>query len=136
MYDVGPGKHAGRKILLADDDPGSLEGLRFLLESWGYVVATAPNGAAALSRLPAVAPALVITDLIMPEMTGLDLLESIQRGGPVVPVIIMTAHGNLEYRRRAVEKGAAAFLSKPVDVGRLRTLLRSLFHEDNGTETS
>jgi len=133
MYGVAPGKDARRKILLADDDPGSLEGLRFLLESWGYVVATAPNGAAALNRLPAVAPALVITDLVMPEMTGLDLLESIQRGRPVVPVIIMTAHGNLEFRRRAVEKGAAAFLSKPVDVDRLRTVLRSLLHEDKET---
>ncbi|HTY79492.1 MAG TPA: response regulator [Candidatus Bathyarchaeia archaeon] len=134
MHEAVRGRHPGRRILIADDDPIALEGLRSLLESWGYVVGTATDGQAALDQLPIVHPALVITDLVMPRMTGLELLESIRRNPPIIPVIIMTAHGTLENRRRAVASGAAAYLSKPVDIGHLKFLLESVLRDTRGND--
>ena len=129
MDETAPGKCSGRRILVADDDPTSLEGLRTLLESWGYVVDTAADGQAALDQLPVVHPALIITDLVMPRMTGLELLESIQGSSPIVPVIVMTAHGTHEKRRQAVASGAVAYLSKPVDIAHLKFLLASVLRD-------
>ena len=134
MHEAVPGKHPGRRILVADDDPTSLEGLRSLLESWGYVVDTAPDGQAALDQLPIAHPELVITDLVMPRMTGLELLESIRRKPPIIPVIVMTAHGTLENRRRAVASGAVAYLPKPVDIAHLKFLLESVLRDARGDD--
>jgi len=132
MYGNGLGRRPGQKILLADDDPDSLEGLRSLLEAWGYEVETAPDGRAALDQVPVVRPSLVITDVIMPRMTGLELLEAIRRERPTMPVIVMTAHGNVESRRHAAAMGAVAYLSKPIDTTRLKSVLVWALHETEG----
>jgi DNA-binding NtrC family response regulator len=129
MHETVVGKRPGHRILLADDDPNSLEGLRFLLEAWGYEVETARDGRAALEQVPFVRPAVVITDVVMPRMTGLELLEVLQQERPGIPVIVMTAHGSLETRRRAVAQGAFAYLPKPVDPGRLKSVLGSALQE-------
>jgi CheY-like chemotaxis protein len=127
MYENALGRRPGQKILLADDDPDSLEGLRALLEAWGYQVEIARDGRAALERMPVVRPSAVITDVIMPRMTGLELLEAIRRDRSAVPVIVMTAHGSVEARRHAAAMGAVAYLPKPIDTTRLRSvLLRAL----------
>ena len=118
-----PGRPPVRRILVADDDSASRDGLRALLEAWGYEVETARDGKAALDQLPVVHPSAVITDVVMPRMTGLDLLEAIQRDLPGIPVIVMTAHGTREMRRRAAAQGAVAYLPKPVDTTRLRSVL-------------
>src|SRR6266496_1299471 len=96
MYENALGRRPGQRILLADDDPDSLEGLRALLEAWGYEVEIARDGQAALDQVPVVRPSVVITDVIMPRMTGLELLEAIRRDRPTLPVIVMTAHGSVE----------------------------------------
>jgi CheY-like chemotaxis protein len=124
MYEKALGRRPGRKILLADDDPDSLEGLRALLEAWGYEVEIARDGRAALERMPVVRPSAVITDVIMPRMTGLELLEAIRRDRSAVPVIVMTAHGTVEARRHAAAMGAVAYLPKPIDTTQLRSVLR------------
>jgi two-component system response regulator GlrR len=123
MYENAPGRRPGQKILLADDDPDSLEGLRALLEAWGYEVEIARDGRAALARMLEVRPSVVITDVIMPKMTGLELLEAIRRDQSTVPVIIMTAHGTVEARRYAAAMGAAAYLPKPIDTTHLKSIL-------------
>ncbi len=112
-------------ILLADDDLDTLEGLRALLRAWGYEVETAHDGRAALDRIGALRPSAVITDLVMPAMDGLDLLEAVKREDPDIPVIVMTGHGNLETRHRAVAGGALGYLAKPVDTAKLKSLLAS-----------
>jgi len=112
---------------VADDDSDALEGLRALLELWGYQVETASDGRAALDRVPKIHPSLVITDVVMPRMSGLELLEAIRRELPTLPVIVMTAHGTLETWRRATAQGAFAYLPKPLDATRLKTLLASAF---------
>jgi len=95
-YDIEPETRPGRRILVADDDSDAREGMRTLLELWGYQVETASDGRAALDRVPKIHPSLVITDVVMPRMSGLELLEAIRRELPTLPVIVMTAHGTLE----------------------------------------
>jgi two-component system, NtrC family, response regulator GlrR len=121
-----------QRILLADDDPDSLEGMRSLLVAWGYEVETAEDGRAALDKVGVIHPSMVITDVRMPEMNGLELLEAVRRDEPDIPVIVLTAHGSSDTRRRAVEHGAFAYLPKPVDVARLKTLLASALGQEGG----
>jgi two-component system response regulator GlrR len=130
MHESALDRHPGQRILLADDDPDSLEGLRSLLEAWGYEVNTARDGRAALDQVPLVHPSVVITDVVMPRMTGLELLEALHNEVPSVPVIVLTAHGTLETRRRAAAQGAYAYLPKPVDTTRLKSVLGSALHEE------
>jgi two-component system response regulator GlrR len=136
MYENALGRRPGQRILLADDDPDSLEGLRALLEAWGYEVEIARDGQAALDQVPVVRPSVVITDVIMPRMTGLELLEAIRRDRPTIPVIVMTAHGSVEARRHAAAMGAVAYLPKPIDTTRLKSALVSAFHEAKGDADS
>ena len=96
-----------------------------LLTAWGYEVETAQDGRAALDRIGALHPSAVITDLVMPAMNGLDLLEAVKREDPAIPVIVMTGHGNPETRQRAVAGGALGYLAKPVDTAKLKSLLAS-----------
>ena len=109
--------------MLADDDEAALDGLRSLLEAWGYAVKTAKDGRAALALVAEVRPAAVITDVVMPAMSGLELLEAVHRDEPAIPVIVMTAHGTDDTRRRAVAHGAFGYLPKPVNTERLKSLL-------------
>ena len=125
-------RRASQRILLADDDPDSLEGMRSLLVAWGYEVETAEDGRAALDKVGVIHPSMVITDVRMPEMNGLELLEAVRRDEPEIPVIVLTAHGSSDTRRRAVENGAFAYLPKPVDVARLKTLLASALGQEGG----
>lgn len=125
----GPSREPmSRRILLADDDPASLEGLRSLLVAWGYEVETAGDGRTALDKVGVVHPSVVITDVVMPAMSGLELLDAVRREEPAIPVIVMTGHGTLETRRRATAQGAFAYLPKPVDAARLRSVLTRAFH--------
>ena len=136
MYENELGRRHGQRILLADDDPDSLEGLRALLEAWGYEVEIARDGRAALERIPVVRPSAVITDVIMPRMTGLELLEAIRRNQSAVPVIVMTAHGNVEARRQAAAMGAVAYLPKPIDTTHLKSVLVRALAGAEGDEGS
>jgi two-component system response regulator GlrR len=136
MYENGLGRRPGQRILLADDDPDSLEGLRALLEAWGYEVEIARDGRAALERMPVVRPSAVITDVIMPRMTGLELLEAIRRDRSAVPVIVMTAHGTVEARRHAAAMGAVAYLPKPIDTTYLKSVLVRALAGARGDESS
>jgi DNA-binding NtrC family response regulator len=117
------------RIVVADDDPASLEGLRALLAAWGYEVETAPDGRAALEKVSEVHPSAVITDLVMPAMNGLELLNVLHDEEPELPVILLTAHGSLNHLRDAAEQGAYAYLRKPVDVLKLKTVLASALAE-------
>jgi two-component system response regulator HydG len=121
-----------QRIVVADDDPDTLEGLRSLLELWGYEVETATDGQAALDQVARLHPSVVITDVVMPRMNGLELLEVIRRELPVVRVIVMTGHSQREARRQASAQGAFAFLPKPVDTTRLRSVLVGALQGDQG----
>ena len=124
-----------KRILVADDDPSSLEGLRVLLAIWGYEVDTAPDGRVALQKISAAEPKVVITDVVMPVMTGLELLRALRIERPGMPVIVLTGQGSLDTLARATQQGAYAYLAKPVDVGRLKSVLASALAKREGATT-
>jgi DNA-binding NtrC family response regulator len=113
------------RILIADDDPSAREGLRRLLATWGYEVETASNGRAALDKTSVVHPEAVITDLRMPIMDGLQLLGALRHAEPSLPVIVITGHSDTLSVQRAAEQGAYAYLRKPVDTVKLKSVLVS-----------
>src|SRR5215468_10287976 len=111
-----------QRILVADDDVTALDGLRALLSGWGFEVLTATDGRQALDRVSAAQPALVITDIVMPVMDGLELLSALKSHQPGLPVVIMTGQGDADTLATAMRERADAYLPKPLDVRRLKTL--------------
>ena len=103
------------RLLLVDDDPGLLKLLGMRLVSEGYNVVTAESGPEALRVLGREKVDLVISDLRMDEMDGLQLFSEIQKGHPGMPVIILTAHGSIPDAVAATQQGVFSFLTKPVD---------------------
>jgi len=110
-------------ILLIDDDEAMREALALRLESWGYAVETAGDGAEGAARAERTRPDVVISDVILPEMSGLELLERLRERDVHSPVILITAHGIVSWAVQAMKRGAIDFLTKPVDPGHLATLI-------------
>ncbi|MBS0867412.1 two-component system response regulator GlrR [Enterobacter ludwigii] len=102
-------------LLLVDDDPGLLKLLGMRLVSEGYSVVTAESGQEGLKVLSREKVDLVISDLRMDEMDGLQLFAEIQKQQPGMPVIILTAHGSIPDAVAATKQGVFSFLTKPVD---------------------
>ncbi len=102
-------------ILLVDDDPDLLKLISRPHKSAGYRVRTAARGDDALASLATARPGLVITDLKMPGIDGMQLFEAIHRQHPALPVIILTAHGTIPDAVSATQRGIFAFLTKPFD---------------------
>lgn len=108
-------QHSGARLLLVDDDPGLLKLLGMRLTSQGYQVTTAESGQQGLKLLARSRPDLVISDLRMDEMDGMQLFAEIQKAQPGLPVIILTAHGSIPDAVAATRQGVFSFLTKPVD---------------------
>ncbi len=106
--------HSG-DILLVDDDPDLLKLISLRLVSSGYRVRTADSGETALAALAIARPAIVVTDLRMPGIDGMQLFEAIHRQHPSLPVIILTAHGTIPDAVAATQQGVFGFLTKPFD---------------------
>ena len=102
-------------ILLVDDDPDLLKLISLRLTSAGHRVHTADSGEAALASLAVARPGVVISDLRMPGIDGLQLFEAIHREHPALPVIILTAHGTIPDAVAATQRGVFGFLTKPFD---------------------
>lgn len=120
-----------KRILIVDDD----ESLRWVtqaqLQQSGYVVDAAASGQEALERIRDAAPDMVITDLMMPGMSGVDLLKKIRADYTEVIVILVTAFGTVENAVEAVKAGAYDYITKPVNMDELRLIVsRGLEHLD------
>ncbi|MDX2316765.1 MAG: sigma 54-interacting transcriptional regulator [Gammaproteobacteria bacterium] len=102
-------------ILLVDDDPGLLRLLSIRLNAAGYEVRAVQSGEIALEAVETQRPDLVITDLRMDRMDGMQLLDELNRRCTGLPVLILTAHGTIPDAVSATQEGAVAFLTKPVD---------------------
>ncbi len=113
----------GHRILIADDDDTSRKGLKALLTNSGYEVQEAANGQEALEKAGSHQPAVVISDLVMPGLDGLGLLDALKSELPFATVIILTGHATIETAVAAMKQGAYDYLTKPVDVARLRLLI-------------
>ena len=102
-----------RKILLVDDETGILDTLRILLRGNGYEVVSALSGREAVEMLPSASPDIVLTDIRMPGMTGLEVMAKAHEVDPETAVILMTAQASLQTAVRAVNEGAYYYLQKP-----------------------
>ena len=103
------------KIVVVDDEPDILEVISIVLQDQGYQVATAVNGLEGLELCRTMGPEIVITDVRMPKMDGLDLLSCLKKEFDDIEVIVMTAFGELEYAIKALHLDASDFITKPVD---------------------
>ncbi|HEV3347394.1 MAG TPA: sigma-54 dependent transcriptional regulator [Methylomirabilota bacterium] len=110
-------------ILIVDDEPDSRDALQTLLGTWGYATEIASEGREALQKAAALRPSVVVTDLMMPDMDGLGLLTALQQEMPRVPVIILTGRATVDTAVGAMRQGAYDYLTKPVDLDRLRLLI-------------
>jgi DNA-binding response OmpR family regulator/anti-sigma regulatory factor (Ser/Thr protein kinase) len=100
------------RVLVVEDSATQALEIRLLLEDAGFEVDVAPDGRAALEKIGLVEPDLVLTDLNMPELNGLELVEAIRGGQLGVPVILMTQQGSEEIAVQALQRGAASYLAK------------------------
>ena len=115
------------RVLIADDDEVSCQLFAELLEKEGYQVDQAQSGAAALSRLSEQRYDLLIIDVRMPGITGLEVSRTVHKEYPALPVIVMTAFGSMETAIEAIHEGAFDFISKPMNVEELKkTVARAL----------
>lgn len=113
-----------KRVLLAEDDPDIRSLLAWAMRDDGFEVVEAEDGEQVLARLEAARgtaaddalPDVIVTDLRMPHVSGLEVLERLRHDGLGVPVVVVTAHGDALTVRRAERLGAAAVLHKPVDL--------------------
>jgi UDP-3-O-[3-hydroxymyristoyl] N-acetylglucosamine deacetylase len=116
-----------RSILIVDDDASVRESMGGVLRDEGYSVSEAADGHAALESLAAELPGLVLLDVWMPELDGIDLLARIREIYEDLPVVVVSGHGNVETAVRATRLGASDFLEKPFSIdGLLRSVGRAL----------
>ena len=113
----------GERVLIVEDDPAARVGLEQLVKSWGFTAESASDGEEALEKVTSFRPAIVITDLVMPRMDGLALLRALQLQGADVTTLLLTAQGTVETAVEAMKEGAYDYLTKPLDIQRLKILL-------------
>jgi DNA-binding NtrC family response regulator len=113
------------KILIVEDDAHERQGLADLLSLWGYETETAADGSEALEKMSSFNPAVVISDLRMPRVTGMELLREVHEVHPGLNFIMLTGQGTIEQAVEATKLGAFNFLEKPVDTKRLEVELRN-----------
>src|SRR2546430_8663626 len=118
------------KVLIVDDIPSTLDNLQKLLsfEPDIQVVATAVNGKVGVEQAKKVAPDIVLMDVNMPIMDGIQATEMLAQEAPGSPVIIMSVQGERDYLRRAMQSGAREFLIQPVSGDELIARIRRLVH--------
>jgi len=117
-----------KKILIVDDEANMRLVLKAMLGKEGYDVATAGNGLEALSVLRGHDIAVVVTDLKMPKLDGMGLLERVVEDYPSIPVILITAHGTVATAVDAMKKGAFDYITKPFEQEELKRVVRKALH--------
>ena len=109
-----------------DDDPTSLDLIAATVEQDGLEVLTATDPQRGLDLVLQRRPPIVICDLMMPGMTGMEVLSEIIRVDPVIDVLLLTAHYSTESAVEAIQKGASDYLTKPIDTRKLRSRVDEL----------
>src|ERR1700691_1425327 len=116
-------------VLIIDDNEGSLEMLSAALAQPGLEILTASDPEQGLDLVYNRHPQIVLTDLVMPNLTGMEVLERIIEFDPSTEVILMTAHYSTESAVEAIKKGATDYLNKPISIGALRERVGKLVEE-------
>jgi len=113
------------KVLIVEDEENERTGLAELLSSWGYRAETACDGIEGMEKVTAWSPSIVVTDMKMPRMGGLELLEHLASDSHTIAVIVVTAQGTIDNAVQAMRMGAYDYITKPIDTNRLRTILQN-----------
>src|SRR5262249_21110960 len=116
-------------VLVVDDEAALREVLSLRIADWGFDVRTAADVADGERELDRRRPDLVLCDVVMPGESGLELLKRAKRNDEKLPIVMMTAHGDVDGAVDAMKAGAADFLTKPLDYIVLRALLETLADE-------
>ena len=117
------------RILVVDDDPAMREVLEMRLREWGYDVAVARDGKEGRQKAEALDPDIVISDVIMPQVSGMELLRVLKAGDSSRPVILITAEASIPQAVEAMTQGAKNYIEKPIDYAKLRSLLEDTEQE-------
>lgn len=118
-----------RSIMIVDDEKNTREGLKWVLESTGAEITLAENGEQALVRLGSQPVDVVLSDLKMPRMDGMELLEHVKEEFPETDFVILTGHGTVETAVQAMKRGAFDYLIKPVNIEELQLLVERIFEQ-------
>ncbi|MCU0620973.1 MAG: response regulator, partial [Gemmatimonadales bacterium] len=111
-------------ILVVDDESGILDTLRILLRNEGFEVSVAQGGKAGLEQIRGGSHDIVLSDVRMPQVSGIDILNAAREQDPMTPVILMTAQASLQTAIQAVNSGAFHYIQKPFSNDELLTILR------------
>jgi DNA-binding response OmpR family regulator len=123
--------HPHQCILIVDDEPNVRLVLRTALESAGYRVLEAADGHGALAQAREGACNLILMDLRMPKLDGMETLAQLRRQGDATPVVILTAHGSIPDAVAAMKLGAIDFLTKPITPGELRAVVSEVLRRND-----
>ncbi len=113
------------RVLIVEDEENERTGLAELVTAWGYKTETARDGVEGLEKVASFAPSIILTDLKMPRMTGMQLLEQLKPEADSIAIILLTAQGTIDNAVQAMRNGAYDYISKPVDFARLRAILQN-----------
>lgn len=119
------------KILIVEDEENERTGLAELVSAWGYRTDTARDGIEGLEKVTAWSPGIVITDLRMPRMDGMELLQRVNGVPHAVAVIVLTAQGSIDAAVTAMKAGAYDFIEKPVNTTKLKAILQNASRQRN-----
>ncbi|MGA1796634.1 MAG: response regulator [bacterium] len=119
-----------KKILVIDDEHMVCETLQDILQEDGYVVRTALNALSGLAEIEKDPPDLVISDLKLPDISGLELLRRVKQDRPYLEIIIMTGLGEAETYLEAKEEGAFDYIIKPINIPILRLMISKVLHQN------
>jgi DNA-binding NtrC family response regulator len=122
---------APKRIAIVDDEPVIRSLLERLLKIAGYETASYPNGETALAACQREAFDLVITDLRMPGIDGFELMENLKSQRPSLPVIVLTAHGDVDNAIRALRRRACDFITKPFDTCNILNSIRRVIERSS-----
>src|SRR4249920_240029 len=111
------------RVLVVEDEPSTRLGLTELVRTWGFTTDAAGDGEEALQRITAFRPNIIISDLVMPRMGGLELLRALKDDGGDYTVVILTAQGTVETAVEAIKERAYDYFNKPIEPQRLKILL-------------
>src|SRR5687767_1385868 len=114
---------SGERVLVVEDEAATRLGLTELVRTWGFTADAAADGEEALQKITAFRPSIVISDLVMPNMGGLELLRALKDEGGDLTIVILTAQGTVETAVEAIKEGAYDYISKPIEPQRLKILL-------------
>ena len=117
---------AQERVLIVEDEENERTGLAELVSGWGYRTATAADGLEALEKIPQFAPAIVITDVKMPRMGGMELVEKLADMSQSIAVVMVTAQKATETAFHAGRLGVQDYIEKPIDFRRLRSILTNI----------